>query len=130
MLWKCGPQWAGRNIGAEKPWEAGYYFWWGDTVGYKRVNNDWVASDGSTSHFSFCEENTPTCDNCAGYGLGSSLNFAGSYGYSWSSVPDSGHYDSGRYDAWYLCFSSSGHGTSGYNRSLGRSVRPVRGFTK
>ena len=60
QLWENGPYWATTNIGAEKPWEAGYYFWWGDTVGYKRENNSWVASDGSNSNFSFGRENTPT----------------------------------------------------------------------
>ena len=37
-----------------------YYFWWGDTVGYKRENNAWVATDGSSSNFSFGSSNTPT----------------------------------------------------------------------
>ena len=71
QLWKGGPYWARTNIGAEKPWESGYYFWWGDTVGYKWENGVWVASDGSSSGFSFektkmlskmfgREENIPT----------------------------------------------------------------------
>ena len=58
QLWEGGPYWAETNIGAEKPWEFGYYFWWGDTVGYKRVNDTWVASDGSSSGFSF--DDVPT----------------------------------------------------------------------
>ena len=53
QLWEGGPYWAKTNIGAEEPWEYGYYFWWGDTVGYKRENNAWVASDGSSSNFAF-----------------------------------------------------------------------------
>ena len=53
QLWKDGPYWATTNIGAEKPEDYGYYFWWGDTVGYKRENDKWVASDGSNSNFSF-----------------------------------------------------------------------------
>jgi len=60
QLWEGGPYWADTNIGAEKPEECGYYFWWGDTVGYKRENNKWVASDGSSSNFSFVGSNTPT----------------------------------------------------------------------
>ena len=60
QLWEGGPYWATTNIGAEKPEDYGYYFWWGDTVGYKRENNAWVASDGSSSTFSFSESNTPT----------------------------------------------------------------------
>jgi hypothetical protein len=54
QLWEGGPYWADRNIGAEKPEDCGCYFWWGDTVGYKRVDGKWVASDGSNSKFSFC----------------------------------------------------------------------------
>ena len=64
QLWEGGPYWATRNIGAEKPEDYGYYFWWGDTVGYKRENNKWVASDGSNSNFSFGESYTPTCNKC------------------------------------------------------------------
>ncbi len=60
QLWKNGPYWADRNIGAETPWDYGYYFWYGDTVGYKYKNGVWVASDNSSSGFSFGEENTPT----------------------------------------------------------------------
>ena len=60
QLWEGGPYWATTNIGAEKPEDSGYYFWWGDTVGYKRENNKWVATDGSSSNFSFSPSNTPT----------------------------------------------------------------------
>ena len=59
QLWEGGPYWAPTNIGAEEPWEYGYYFWWGDTVGYMRENNAWVATDGSTLNFSFESGNTP-----------------------------------------------------------------------
>ena len=203
QLWEGGPFWATTNIGAEEPWESGYYFWWGDTVGYKRANNSWVASDGSASGFLFSLGNTPTsyknistlknegwidanntllpehdaahvqlggvwrmptlgeldglnsnCDwtwttqngvggylvrgrgdyasasiflPCAGYGNGASLSNAGSDGYYWSSVPNSGS----SYDSCYLYFSSSYHFT--YNicdRITGQPVRPVQGFTK
>ena len=60
-LWAGGPLWAETNIGADEPWDYGYYFWWGDTVGYKRENDAWVASDGSSSNFSFERGNAPTC---------------------------------------------------------------------
>lgn len=60
QLWDGGPYWATTNIGAEKPEDYGYYFWWGDTVGYKRENDKWVASDGSNSNLSFTRDNTPT----------------------------------------------------------------------
>ena len=62
QLWKGGPYWATTNIGAKNPEYYGYYFWWGDTVGYKRENGKWVATDGSSSNFSFSSGNTPTYD--------------------------------------------------------------------
>ncbi len=60
QLWEGGPYWADTNIGAEQPWKSGYYFWWGDTVGYKFEHGAWVASDGSSSNFSFGDANIPT----------------------------------------------------------------------
>ena len=63
---------------------------------------------------------------CAGYGNGTSLSNAGSYGAYWSSVPYSDH----DLYSWGLYFYSSYHSTNyGYRRD-GRSVRPVQGFTK
>ena len=49
QLWKDGPYWAECNVGAATPEEYGYYFWWGDTVGYTRSGgrwNDWGGGDG------------------------------------------------------------------------------------
>ena len=60
QLWKDGPYWATTNIGAEKPEDLGYYFWWGDAIGYKREKDKWAAVDGSSTDFSFEEGNTPT----------------------------------------------------------------------
>jgi uncharacterized repeat protein (TIGR02543 family) len=60
QLWEGGPYWATTNIGAENPEDYGYYFWWGDTVGYKRENDIWVSSDESNYIFSFNDINTPT----------------------------------------------------------------------
>ena len=62
QLWENGPYWATTNIGAENPEDYGYYFWWGDIIGYKFVNDAWEASDGSTSNFSFESGNAPTYD--------------------------------------------------------------------
>ena len=63
QLWKDGPYWAECNVGATKPEESGYFFWWGDTVGYKRneKKDGWVSAKDSTS-FSF------TSGNCSTYG--------------------------------------------------------------
>ena len=60
QLWENGPLWAKTNVGANSPTETGYYFWWGDTLGYKWQNEQWVASDGSVSGFSFSTANCPT----------------------------------------------------------------------
>ena len=203
QLWEGGPYWATKNIGAEKPEDYGYYFWWGDTVGYKREGNAWVATDGSSSNFQFCydpisqqtynksistlqsegwivsqngtyvlapehdaaqvqwgggwrmptyQELCDLCYNkcdwtwttqngvngyvvrgrgdyasnsiflpCAGNGYGASLNGSGSYGYCWSSVPNSNVSN-----AYVLFFHSGGHYTNYNDRYYGWSVRPVQ----
>ena len=41
QLWGNGPYWAECNVGASRPEEYGYYFWWGDTVGYTRSGGTW-----------------------------------------------------------------------------------------
>ena len=43
QLWENGPYWAECNVGATKPEEYGYYFWWGDTVGYTRSGGTWTS---------------------------------------------------------------------------------------
>jgi len=202
QLWENGPYWAECNVGATKPEEYGYYFWWGDTVGYKRnaENDGWVSvKDGSG--FSFSWKNCPThnihnsriqslgyidstgnleaahdaatahlgmpwrmptdaelaalIDNCtskwittngvagmlitgkgtyisksiflpaAGYGEYSSLE-VGSDGFYWSATT----YSNDSSLACYLNFLSGRIGTYGNLRYRGRSVRPLRGFTK
>ena len=47
-LWENGPYFAECNVGATKPEETGYFFWWGDTVGY---GTDGKAVDGSGKLF-------------------------------------------------------------------------------
>ena len=60
QLWKNGPYWAETNIGADNPEDSGLYFWWGDTIGYRRENDAWVASDGSLTNYDFTMGNTLT----------------------------------------------------------------------
>lgn len=60
QLWKNGPYWAECNVGASAPETAGYWFWWGDTVGYKRSGSSWVSFDRSKTEFTFSAENCPT----------------------------------------------------------------------
>ena len=46
QLWADGPYWAECNVGAQTPEDAGYSFWWGDTVGYREnVDGKWEASE-------------------------------------------------------------------------------------
>ena len=214
QLWANGPYWAECNVGASKPEDYGYYFWWGDTVGYTRSGGTWtdgyyysgvtwVSSTGQQMNSSpFVESSCPTygkdnsalrsagyidstgnlvaahdaatahlgapwrmptsaeiqalINNCtptwittngvpgrlvtgkgayavrsiflpaAGCGGGSYLDYLGSYGYFWSSPPNSDYFSS----AWSLYFNSGDFGRSYYNRNQGRSVRPVRGFAE
>ena len=62
QLWEGGPFFAECNVGATKPEEYGYYFWWGDTVGYKRNGTQWDAVDGSATRFDFNQQNCQTFD--------------------------------------------------------------------
>lgn len=72
QLWEGGPYWSECNVGAAQSEDTGYYFMWGDTMGYKRVGNQWDAVDGSKKNFSFIKE------NCPNYGMNNSrLQLAG-----------------------------------------------------
>ncbi len=196
QLWEGGPYWADRNIGASSPEDAGLYFWWGDTTGYRPSGTTfsfdfsssnstihtygksvselqsagWVTSGGvlapshDAAHVKWggswrmptdqelgdlcnkCDWTWTTMNGvngyvvrgrgtyasnriflpCAGFGYGTSLNNAGSFGYFWSSVPHSVVYTIVR----ALYFNSSLHGTRIFNRHDGQSVRPVQGFAK
>lgn len=61
QLWENGPYWATCNVGASKPEESGYYFWWGDTVGYKRnaADDRWISGKDS-SFILFNDDFCPT----------------------------------------------------------------------
>ncbi|MBR4171151.1 MAG: hypothetical protein IKR48_05820, partial [Kiritimatiellae bacterium] len=53
QLWENGPYWAECNVGASKPEEYGYYFWWGDTMGYTNTGSGWISvADGRSISFS------------------------------------------------------------------------------
>lgn len=60
QLWENGPYWSSCNIGALLPYESGYYFWWGDKIGYKREGDCWVVIDGSNNKFIFNSSNCST----------------------------------------------------------------------
>ena len=54
QLWENGPYWAECNVGATKPEEYGYYFWWGDTVGYTNTGSGWISvKDGTSISFTY-----------------------------------------------------------------------------
>ena len=57
QLWKNGPYWAECNVGATKSEEYGYYFWWGDTVGYTKTGSGWISVKDGTG-FLFAESGT------------------------------------------------------------------------
>ena len=63
QLWENGPYWAECNVGASKPEEYGYYFWWGDTVGYTNTGSGWISvKDGTSISFSSSGTAASTCD--------------------------------------------------------------------
>ena len=220
QLWENGPYWAECNVGASKPEEYGYYFWWGDTVGYTRSGGTWndfgigdgsgyysgvtwvsstgqqmssspfkgnscptysknnaelqsagyidstgnlvAAHDAATAHLGAPwrmptdAEFSALISNCtttwittngvsgrlvtgkgnyanrsiflpaSGNGDDSYLYYTGSYGYYWSSTPNSDY----SYDAWWLDFGSGYFDRGSSDRYYGQSVRPVRGFAE
>ena len=63
QLWKDGPYFAKCNVGAAEPQEAGYYFWWGDTVGYTNNGSAWISVDGKGSKIEFGDI-TPANTTC------------------------------------------------------------------
>ena len=83
QLWENGPYWAECNVGATRPEEYGYYFWWGDVVGYARSggtwNDDhyegviWVSSTGEQM------SNSPFVDSCPTYDKGNAALLSAGY---------------------------------------------------
>ena len=68
QLWENGPYWAECNVGASRPEDYGYYFWWGDTVGYTNKGSGWISVvDGTGILFANSGTAASTCgkDNSA-----------------------------------------------------------------
>ena len=66
QLWENGPYWAECNVGATKPEEYGYYFWWGDTVGYTNTGSAWISvKDGTSISFANSGTAASTCKSNA-----------------------------------------------------------------
>ncbi len=63
QLWEGGPYWAECNVGASKPTDFGYYFWWGDTVGYTNTGSGWISvKDGTSISFSSSDGTAASTD--------------------------------------------------------------------
>ena len=58
QLWANGPYFATKNLGASSSTDYGYYYWWGDTVGYIWNGSQFNAVDGSSTKFSFGDYGT------------------------------------------------------------------------
>ena len=84
QLWANGPYWAGRNIGASKAEDAGYYFQWGGTIGYAREDGKWVSkTDGKNTIKTFTDSYlldgyTPSSLKSTGY-VNSQTNLVAKY---------------------------------------------------
>lgn len=74
-LWNGGPYWAVKNIGAENPQDYGYYFTWGNTVGYVLGENGFVVAPGYTGAGTALSEGftSTTYKATSGYGLTSDI---------------------------------------------------------
>ena len=89
---------------------------------YNNTTVTWTTQNGVSGRLFTAANGNSLFLPAAGYRGGSSLYYAGSYGYYWSSSL----YTDGPYYAWYFTF-NSGYPYMGYDiRGYGRSVRPVR----
>ena len=83
QLWENGPYWASRNVGASKPEEYGYYFWWGDVVGYTQSGGTWkddyYYSDVTWVSSTDEEMGASPFVSCPTYGKNNSALFAAGY---------------------------------------------------
>ena len=77
QLWANGPYWAKCNVGATTPEDSGYYFWWGDTVGYKLHKGTWNGYNSytdvdwlSSKPREYTDMNPFFAEKCQTYGFG------------------------------------------------------------
>ena len=92
QLWESGPYWAECNVGATKPEEYGYYFWWGDTVGYTRSGGTWNDYGGGFGSYSGVTWVSSTGEQMSISPFTSSL--CPTYGKSNSALRSAGYIDS------------------------------------
>lgn len=86
-----------------------------------KCNWTWITQNGKNGYKVTGPNSNSIFLPAAGFRYGSSLYFAGSCGYYWSSLP----YESGSDYAYYLGFNSSFQGMNDEFRYIGQSVRPV-----
>ena len=86
QLWENGPYWAECNVGASTPEEYGYYFWWGDTVGYTRSGGTWTTEGDCYSGVTWVSStgqqmsSSPfSSSSCPTYGKGNSALLSAGY---------------------------------------------------
>ena len=89
----------------------------------ENTTNKWTTQNGVKGRLFTSKKNGKSLFlPAAGYRYGSSLYYAGSYGYYWSSSLSTDY----PHDAWYFGFHSSLYDMYGNYRFYGRSVRAVR----
>ena len=71
QLWENGPYWAQWNVGATAPWQYGYYFWWGDVVGYT-ISGEMLPNPDPDVYRQTREYRNVTWESSAGEQMGSS----------------------------------------------------------
>ena len=89
---------------------------------YNNTTVTWTTQNGVNGRLFTASNGNSLFLPAASFRYGNSLNYAGLYGYYWSS---SLHTDDPFY-AWHFDFSSGSYYMSGSERSSGQSVRPVR----
>ncbi len=82
---------------------------------------EWTTQNGKKGYKVFGPNGNSIFLPATGYRFGSSLYYAGEYGYCWVSTP----YESDDSYTYYLIFDSSSHDVDWCRRYDGRSVRPV-----
>ena len=89
---------------------------------YNNTTHTWTTKNGVNGRLFTAANGSSLFLPAAGCRYHSSLYYAGSGGYYWSSSL----YTDGPYSAWVLNFSSDGYTMGHYYRYSGPSVRPVR----
>ena len=90
---------------------------------YSNTTHTWTTQNGVNGRLFNSNNGNSLFLPAAGYRIGNSLDYAGSYGGYWSSSLYMGGYP---YYAWSFFFNTGHYGMRNHERDYGRSVRPVR----